>query len=326
MPTTTTPTWVSPPDVGTDVTAPGRSRALRHGLVTSVLVLAVCAVLALVAGTAFASAARQMDAATGRTFGTITSVDGDSVRLRWAPPGEAERTDTVRLAGSPPPPGTRSEVAYDPAAPQHPFIPGAAVLAAADSSLSTLYLAVTVAALVLVMAAWQIVSRRRTAARSIRHVPVRRVRVQSGLIGRSWLETDTAPRCFVPVHFDPVLVGLPSPTTARIHGDPLRDRLVAAEVNGRFLHPSGPVRSTEPRGRRTDNPDRPDQSTLERAARLAPLRRQLIADLPLLVPAPVVALLWTYVDGGGLTTWLSATALLGSLALWLAAVRGSDPS
>jgi hypothetical protein len=311
---------------GADVTALRRSRALRYGLITSALVLTVCAALAVVAGTAFTAAAAQLEAARERAFGTIVGVDRNQVLLRWTPAGERERTDTVELAGSPFPVGTRTEVAYDPATPSRPLIPGASVLAAADRSLSTLYLTGIVASSVVAVGGWQILSRRRVTRRPARAVAVRRIRIQNGLTSRSWLEIDTTPQHFVPVHFDPVLIRLPSPTIVRMQGDPLRDRLVGAELNGNFLYASGPVRSTEPRGRRTDNADRPDASTLERAALLGPLTRQLRADLPLVVPAPFIGLLWTYVDRGGLLTWVAVTALAASLGLWLAAMRGSDPS
>jgi hypothetical protein len=156
------------------------------------------------------------------------------------------------------------------------------------------------------------------------------VRWQAGLATRSYLETDTHPTRWIPVHFDPVLVGLPSPTVVRLHGDPLRDRLVAATVRGpdgdRPLVPSGQVRLTEPRGHRTDNASRPDATVGARAAARARMRRQLQADLPLVVPAPFLGLLWTYVDRGGFSTWAAVTALAAALGLWLAAVRGSDPS
>jgi hypothetical protein len=302
------------------------SRPLRYGLVTTGLVLAVCAVLALIAGTALTAASRQLDTATARTFGTISAVDGNRVELRWTPEGGTERTDPVELAGSPPPVGTRTEVAYDPTAPGTPLVPGAALLADADNSLGTLYLTATVAALVILSGGWQLVSRRRAGGQPTRTVPVRRVRIQAGLIARSWLETETAPRRWIPVHFDPLLVGLPSPATVRLRGDPLRDRLVAVAVDGRVLHPSGPVRAQEPLGRRTDNPTAPDASTIERMARLAALRPQFRADLPLLVPAPIIALLWTYIEGAGIATLAATTALLAALGLWLAAIRGSDPS
>ncbi len=302
------------------------TRALRYGLVTTGLVLVVCAVLAVVAGTALMAASRQLETVTGRTVGTISAVDGSRVDVRWTPEGGTERTDPVELAGSVPPVGTRTEVAYDPAAPGAPLIPGAAFLADSDSDLGDLYLTATVAALAVLAGGWQLLSRRHAAARPARGVPVRRVRIQAGLIARSWLETETSPRRWIPVHFDPVLVGLRSPATVRVHGDPLRDRLVAVDVEGRLLHPSGPVRAREPRGRRTDNPSAPDASTIERMGRLAPLHRQFRADLPLLLPAPIIALLRTYIDGAGIATWAATTALLAALALWFAALRGSDPS
>ncbi|WP_232660324.1 hypothetical protein [Pseudonocardia sp. TRM90224] len=299
--------------------------ALRYGLLTSALVLAVCAVLAVVAGTAFASAARELDAVTARTFGELEQRAG-VVLLRWTPAGGGERLDPVELTGTPPPSGTVAEVAYDPAAPQRPLVPGAALLARADAALGTIYLTATVALLVVSTSAWQLVSRRRATARPARTLAVRRVRIQNGMLGRSWLETENEPHRWIPVHFDPVLVTLPSPTYVRVHGDPLADRLVAVEVEGRLLHPSGPVRASEPRGHRRDNPAQPDAASVERSARIAPLRPRLQADLPLVLAAPVVAALWAYVDGGGLTTWAGATALLAAATLWVGALRGSDPS
>lgn len=310
--------------LGADVTT--APRALRYGLVTSALVLLVCAVLASVAGTAFASAAQRLDAATGRTFGTITSDDGPVVTLTWTPAGGSERHDPVRLAATAPPVGTRTEVAYDPADPASPLIPGAAVLDNADGALSTLALAGAVATLVVGIVGWQVLTRRHATGQPVRTLPVRRVRVQPGLVGRSWLETDTVPPRWVPLHFDPALLTLPSPATVRFRGDPLRHRLVAVELDGRLVPPSGPVRSTEPRGRRTDNPSAPDAAAVARAATLAPLRRQMLADLPLTVPAPLVALLWTWVDGAGAVSWFATTALLATVALFSAAVRGTDPT
>ncbi len=306
-----------------DVTAP--QHALRYGLVTSALVLAVCAVLAVVAGTAFASASGRLDAATERTFGTVTAVDGQTVTVTWSPTGDDERTDPVPLAAAAPPVGTRTEVAYDPADPASPLIPGATVLADADRSLSTLVLAGVVAALVLAAGSRQLLIAGPAARQPVRTLPVRRVRIQAGLLGRSYLETETAPPRWIPLHFDPALLTLPTPATVRLHGDPLRHRYIAAELDGRVVPPSGPVCRTEPRGRRTDNPAVPDSVTRARAATLAPVVRRIRAALPLTLPAPLVALLWTAVDGAGAATWLGTTALLGTLALFYAAVRGSDP-
>jgi hypothetical protein len=309
----------------------GALRPLRHALLTTGLVLVVCAALAAFETVTLASASTRIGTATGRAEGVVESVrEGTVVLVRWSPPGRTERVDAVEVAGTPPAPGVRTEIAFDPARPVDPLIPGAEVLVTADRALTTLALTVVVAVMVLGMLAWQVITRRRAFARPARSVPVRRVRWQAGLATRSYLETDTHPQRWIPVHFDPVLVGLPSPTVARLHGDPLRDRMVAATVPGpggdRPLVPSGAVRLEEPRGHRTDNPSRPDGTVGARAAALARMSRQLRADLPLVVPAPFIGLLWTYVDRGGLSTWVATTALAAALGLWLAAVRGSDPS
>jgi hypothetical protein len=318
---------------GSTAAGGGRLRALRplrHALLTTGIVLAVCGVLAGVAATTFAATSAHIGVATGRAEGVVDAVHDSAVQLRWTPPGLIERVDLVEVSGTPPAPGAHTEVAFDPAHPEGPLIPGAQVLVDADRALTTLSFTVVVAALVLAVLAWQVVTRRRVFAQPGRSVPVRRVRWQAGLATRSYLETDTRPQRWIPVHFDPVLVGLPSPTVVRLHGDPLRDRMCAATVAGpdgdHPLVPSGAVRAEEPRGHRTDNPSRPDATVAVRAAALARMGRQLRADLPLVVPAPFIGLLWTYVDRGGLLTWVAVTALVASLGLWLGAMRGSDPS
>jgi hypothetical protein len=309
----------------------GILRPLRHALLATGLVLAVCAVLAAVEASVLAASSSRIAAATGRAEGIAEAgpVPG-TIRVRWTPPGGSERVDEVAVAGALPALGTRTEIAFRPAGPPDPLIPGADVLVTADRALTTIALTVVVAALVLAVWAWQLVVRRRAFARPTSTVPVRRVRWQAGLSTRSYLETETHPQRWIPVHFDPVLVGLPSPTRTRLHGDPLRDRMVAATVPGpdgdHPLVPSGTVRTTEPHGHRTDNAARPDDTVAARAAALDRMRRQLRADLPLVVPAPFVGLLWTYVDRGGLGTWLEVTALTAALGLWFAALRGSDPS
>ncbi|MGH4014390.1 MAG: hypothetical protein ACRDSL_10795 [Pseudonocardiaceae bacterium] len=96
---------------------------------------------------------------------------------------------------------------------------------------------------------------------------------------------------------------------------------VAASASAHRLHPSGPTRATEPRGRRIDSPARPDED-----APRSGWRRQLRADAVLLTPAPIVGLLWAFLDGGGVLTWVCATTLAAALGLGWAALRGSDPT
>lgn len=305
-------------------TRPVRSRALRYGAGASALVLLVCSVIAGLSAATLGTVGARVSAATDRGHGEVIRAVDRTVEIRWPAPGGA-RIDTVELAAAPPPVGTRTEVAYDPREPATVLIPGSSELAAVDRAASGVAFSGLIAGVVLGTLSWQLISRRRLPARRAQVLPLRRVRVQSGLLTRSWLELDTPPVRWIPVHFDPILLTLPAPVAVRVHGDPRAHRLVAAEVAGIWLYPSGPVRATEPPGRRIDSPAQPDEPAQPDAARPG-WRRQLRADAALLTPAPIVGLLWAFLDGGGVRTWACATALAAALAIWWAALRGSDPT
>ncbi|MGH4024320.1 MAG: hypothetical protein ACRDRV_07015, partial [Pseudonocardiaceae bacterium] len=294
------------------------------------LTLAVCLVIAGLSARTLGTVGARVAAATARAPGEVISARDRTAEVRWQAPG-GQRIDIVELATRAPPAGTRTEVAYDPANPAGALIPGSTELAAVDRAASGVAFSALIAVLVAATFGWQLISRRRLGAREAQVLPVRRVRVQSGLLTRSWLEIETerSPR-WIPVHFDPVLLTLPAPAPVLMHGDPYRHRLVAVEVDGSWLYPSGPVRTSEPTGRRIDSPARPDNDmapgdTAPDAARCG-WRRQLQADAVLLTPAPIVGLLWVFLDDGGVLTWAGATALAAALGVCRAALRGSDPS
>jgi hypothetical protein len=205
------------------------------------------------------------------------------------------------------------------------LIPGSNELASLDRASSGLAFSSVLAAAVLGMGAWQVLSRRRLRRRTPQAVLVRRVRVQHGLLARSWLEVESSPPRWIPVHFDPSLLTLPAPAHVQFYGNPERHRLIAAQIGGRLLYPSGATRAREPRGRRIDSPATPDADALA-GATVPGWGRQLRADAALLTPAPVIGLLWSFLDGGGILTWICATALSASVGLWWAAVHGSDPT
>ncbi|HKR52034.1 MAG TPA: hypothetical protein VJT72_21135 [Pseudonocardiaceae bacterium] len=304
---------------------PGLSRALRYGAGTSTLVLVVCALIAGLSAWTLSTVGHQLAEASARSFGEIVRAEGRTVDVRWSAPG-VHRTDTVALAVPAPSVGTRTEVAYDPREPATVFVPGSAKLAAVDQAASGVAFSGLIAAIVLITFGWQVISRCRLRRRPGQPLQVRRVRVQSGLLTRSWLELESplpgSTARWVPVHFDPILAMLPAPTTVALHGDPRHRGLAAAEVDGVWLEPSGPIRAAEPRGRRSDSPAHPDPDTLADTG----WRRQLRADAALLTPAPIVGLLWVFLDGGGPLTWACTTTLTATLALWWAALRGSDPT
>lgn len=301
-------------------------RAARHGLLTTGLVLVICGVVAAFAAATYATVDSHLDRLTGRGTGEITRVSDSTVEVRWPLPAGAPVTATVPLDVTPPPVGTRTQVAYDPARPEDAVIPGASLLAEADRALSGVIFPLLVVVGVGLVGIWRIVTRSRLNRRVPGTVPVRRVLVQRGLSVRSWLEIDgTVPR-WVPVYFDPVLVSLPSPAEVPVYGNVANDRLVAFRVGQVVLYPSGPVSTAEPKGRRIDNPVRPDEFAADRAAAISRPLRQLRVDSAAVVAAPVVGIFWAFVDRSGLLGWLGATVIAAAAALWWGALRGSDPS
>ncbi|WP_433197438.1 hypothetical protein ACQP1G_01005 [Nocardia sp. CA-107356] len=152
-----------------------------------------------------------------------------------------------------------------------------------------------------------------------RTVEIKRVRQQHRLVSRSWLEiTENYRTRWLPVFFDPALLGM-TETEAEV-----TDRSV--DTATRHLYPSGKARTSEPPGRLIDNPSRPDPAAPVLATDSARVRRRLLLDAQSTVAAPFVALMWVYVAAGGLTAFLAATTVAAATAVWLAAIRGSDPS
>jgi hypothetical protein len=252
---------------------------------------------------------------TARATGTVTGASAGGAVVTWAGPSL-----TVAMTGGVPPVGTRTQIAYDPADPAVAIIPGAAVLTSADRSRDGVLFAALLLVVVLLVDGWLLASRWWVTRRPGYELVVRRISMRRGLMARTWLETEDSR--WLPVYFDPAVVTLPAPTTVLARGD----RLIAVDLPGVTLYPSGRVRRVEPPGRRTDSPTQPDDHTAARAATAARWRRQLRVDAALLVPAPLLGILWAYLDNGGLTGWLGATVVAAVLALWWAAVRGADPS
>lgn len=304
-----------------------RLPAVRHGLLLTAAVLTTCGVLAALCATSWQVAQRQLDGLTARAPGQAVAVgvggQPDVVRVRWDPAGRPARTSEIALDAGPPVPGTRIEVAYDPSDPARATLPGSAVIATANRTLTNLACITVVALAILVLGALRAFGAARAARGQRQVLRTRRVRFQSGLLSRSWLETEDPPRRWLPVYFDPALVTLPAPAEVPLRGNP--GRRAAAVIGDRMVPPSGRVRTTEPRGRRVDNPARPDTDT-SRRAREATLWRHLRVDLALAIPAPLVGLFWAYLDGGGVGSWAGATAVAAAVGMWTGAYRGSDPS
>ncbi len=284
---------------------------MRHGAAATAVVLFVCAVIALFSWLSYSDKRASLAALTTREVGEVVSYADGAVEVRW-PSGAARVAyeDGERLIGR------KTQVAFDPADPSRAVIPGADQLVATDRALGGVTFPAAVALLVLVAGLVRVL----LAARSVRSapvaVPVRRIRLQSGLMVRSWLEIDGPVERWLPVYYDPVLVTLPSPVDVELRGGRV------AVIDGVTVYPSGRPVTKHPRGRRIDNPVQPDPETVAPRG-LVP---QLRVDAVFMAPAPFVGLFWAYVDNSGFTGWITSSVVAAALGLWWGAFRGSDPS
>jgi hypothetical protein len=53
---------------------------------------------------------------------------------------------------------------------------------------------------------------------------------------------------------------------------------------------------------------------------------QFRADAALLIAAPLLGLLWSYLSDGGPASWAGATLLAAAVLFWWPTMLGSDPS
>jgi hypothetical protein len=288
-----------------------RVRALRHGLFTTAVVLVVCFVVALFSWLSYSDSRGTLASLTARATGDVVSFSDGSVEVRW-PTGAARVAyeNGARIVGK------QTQIAFDPADPSRAVIPGADLFLEADRALGGVTFSVAVALLVVFAGLVRVLLAVRSARAAAVTVPVRRIRLQSGLMVRSWLEIDGPVERWLPVYYDPVLVTLPSPADVELRGGRV------AVIDGVTVYPSGRPVLKHPRGRRLDNPAQPDPETSAPRG----LAVQLRVDAVFLVPAPIVGLFWAYLDGSGFTGWITATVIAAVLGLWWGAFRGSDPS
>lgn len=162
---------------------------------------------------------------------------------------------------------------------------------------------------------------------------VRRVRQEYQLVSRSWLELrDGGDQHWLPVYFTPELITFTG-GTARLderrivlrQEDSGAGPALGPDLEFRVL-PAGRARESEPPGRLIDNPTRVDPGAESRAATASKVTRRLLLDAQSAVAAPFAGLLWVYVMDGGTAAFVAAMSVASVSAIWISAVRGSDPS
>ncbi|KQS68433.1 hypothetical protein [Modestobacter sp. Leaf380] len=309
--------------------APSRphARAVRQLLLGLVPVLVVGLVLLVVLAVRLPGTQAPLAAADATASATVVrdGLDpaGRGVRVSFTDAAGEERTGVLVLRTAVDvAPDAAVTVQYDPAAADgsRVYADGDAAHGAVGDVVFGLVLVALVGLAVSVLTGLRLLSRRRLAGRPTTAVTVTHLVVRRGLLVRSWLELVTPHGVrWVPVHWAPEVDRARPDSPALVHGDPATDALVLPVLDGQQVWPSGRVRRSAPRGdvrQAGVDPEAPDVG----------LARQARSDGVPVVLAPVLGLLWAYVDGSGAAGFVVAGALAAAVLFWLPQFLGSDPA
>jgi hypothetical protein len=314
-------------------------RAVRQMVFSVLPLVVVCVTLILVLGIKASNIARQLSPATARAPGVVAA-DGtgsDGLDIAWTDSANARHTTRLvfpnvgKIAKD-----TKVTIFYVPDDPSRAYAAGDRLDSKGRELASGVLFAVLVLLIGVFVTAFRLWRRRVAEKRAVTTLPVRWAQYRRGLIRRSWIiVTENNLEWWVPVYWEPGLASILAGTPAKVHGKPALDRLLVIEVDGMTLWPSGRRRPSRPRGKgdwiegtvkysktvlkqreRDGGPD------IERIS----LGRHLAGDAALILPAPVLGLVWSYVDSSGPAGFGIATLLVATVLFWLPGVFGSDPS
>jgi hypothetical protein len=312
------------------MTAPAPARPHRRArtqlLVGLVPLLVVGAAVLVVLGLRLADARAPLTAATDTATATVVdsgrAPEGRGVEVRFED-GGVERTGVLVFAEPvAAPPGTPVTVRYDPDSPADDTAVHTAG-DAANQAVRDLVFGLVVVGLVLLVAtavtAARLLSRRRLRSAPATEAAATRVVVRQGLLVRSWLELRTQQGVrWLPVHWAPEVSALAPGSRVELRGDPERNRPVLPIIDGAEIWPAGRVRARAPRGEQHAAAADPGAT--------AGWARQVRGDLAPLLAAPVLGLLWAYLDGSGAAGFVVATVVATVVLFWLLQLLGSDPA
>jgi hypothetical protein len=313
-----------------------RRRPVRHLAIGIAPLLVVGVALLIVLTTRFATVAAPVRAASATAEATVLQSglgpDGKGVQLRWTDARGAEHRSQIRV---PEIANVRTGGAvtlhYVPDNPDQVYV-GGDETSVRLRNLAFDVVAVTVVLVVAVLlTVLHVLRRRRAERRPATTMPVSYARSKRGLVQRSWLVVDERGReWWLPVHWVPELAGLLAKTPSAVHGRPASDRLLVVDVGGTPVWQSGRKRSAPPSGDLVTASTPWSKSAQRRAEAVPPpsagLTRQLRGDAVLVAIAPLLGLLWAYVDGSGEGGFAGATVLMAGVLFWVPTVLGTDPT
>jgi len=312
--------------VGSPVRPRPHRRARSQLLLGLLPLLAVCAVVLTVLGLRLDAAREPLAAASEPARATVVrsgvAPDGRGVELA-IDAADGERTGVAvfrqRVDAAA---GTEIAVRYDPGSPTGDTAVHVDGDAAERTVRDILFGVVAVAFVALLAGAvtgLRLLGRRRLHGAPATEVPAARVVVRQGLLVRSMLELRTGRGLrWLPVHWSPEVAALRPGTRIQLRGDPERDRLVLPVIDGAEVWPSGRITGKPPRGELHAAVPDPDPAPVTWS-------RQVRSDLVPVFAAPLLGLLWAYVDESGVAGFAVATGVAAAVLFWLTQLLGSDP-
>lgn len=313
-----------------------RRRTIRHLVIGLAPLLLVGAVLVVVLAARFADVAGGVREATGEAPATVTrsglGADRRQVELRWRDASGAERLSLIRVpAAADVSTGATVTLRYVPSDPTRVYVGGDETSIRLRDLAYGVFVTAVVVLVALTVTVVKVLRRLRTERRPATAVSVTYARSKRGLVQRSWLIVGEQGReWWVPVHWERVLATLPAKAPASVHGRPVSDSALVLDVDGTHVWQSGRKRPTEPAGQvvvatpTSTSARRPaDEATSSDAGSLV---RQFRGDAALLVAAPLLGLLWAYVDGSGTVGFAAATLVAVGVLFWLPSMLGTDPA
>lgn len=315
-----------------------RRRPVRHLVIGIMPLLLVGVVLLILLTTRFSTTATPLRAATATAEGTVVrsgiGADGKTVELSWTDARGQQHISQIRVPEiSNVQTGGKATVQYAPDDPSRIFV-GGDETSVRLRDLAFEWFAVGLVLIVTVLVTVVHVLRRlRGERRPATPMPVTYARSRRGLVQRSWLiVNDSGREWWIPVHWEPLLADLLANTPAKVHGRPASDRVLVIDIDGTPIWQSTRKRTIAPKGDVVTATTPWSKSAERRAGAVAApppaggLVRQFRGDAVLVAIAPVMGLLWAYLDGSGAGGFAGATVLMLGVLLWAPAVFGSDPT
>ncbi len=314
-------------------------RAVRQMMLSVLPLVVICTALIIILGLKANSIIRELAPATATTTTTLSKdgVGRDGLEFDWTDSsGAKHHSRLVFPQAGQVKAGTPLHLQYVPSDPSRVYAGGDTLHVRLQNLLSGILFALLVLAVGVLTTAFRLWRRIVAERRPAQTHPVRWAMYRRGLIRRSWLVVNDARReWWTPVYWEPGLAALLAGTPCRVHGNPALDKLLVVEVDGTPIWPAGRRRPTRPKGKgewvegsvkwtktaekqrqREGGPDTVNVS----------LARHLAGDVALVLPAPLLGILWAYVDSSGPSGFGIATALVASVLFWLPGVFGSDPT